>query len=129
MIRSVMGSIPLAFEVAGVVVILGGFVLAVLVSVTSERTRGGRAAYDTMRRIFGRSVLLGLEILVAADLIRTIAVALTLENLVALALLVVIRTFLSFSLEVELDGMWPWQRHRLEVLERQAAGQDERGGS
>jgi uncharacterized membrane protein len=58
-------------------------------------------------------VLLGLEILVAADIIRTVTMAPTLSNLAALGLLVAIRTFLSWSLEVEIDGRWPWQRHKV----------------
>ena len=62
-----------------------------------------------MRATFGRSVLLGLEVLVAGDIIRTVAVEPTLENLLVLGLLVLIRTFLSWSLEVEIDGRWPWQ--------------------
>ena len=61
------------------------------------------------RATFGRSVLMGLEVLVAGDIIRTVAVDPTLENLLVLGLLVIIRTFLSWSLEVEIDGRWPWQ--------------------
>jgi len=117
-----METVSVAFEIAGVVVILGGFLLALARAATTGRTAGGKAAYDAVRSIFGRSVLLGLEILVAADLIRTIAVAPTLQNLYVLGLLVLIRTFLSWSLDVELDGMWPWQRHRLALLERQSPG-------
>ena len=63
-----------------------------------------------MRATFGRSVLLGLEVLVAADIIRTVAVEPTIDNLLVLGLLVLIRTFLSWSLEVEIDGRWPWRR-------------------
>ena len=59
--------------------------------------------------MFGRSILLGLEFLVAADIIRTVAVQPSLENVTVLGLIVFIRTFLSFSLEVEIDGRWPWQ--------------------
>ena len=69
-----------------------------------------QTAYEAFRATFGRAVLLGLEILVAADLIRTIAVEPTLKNLAILALLVVIRTFLSWALEVEIEGRWPWNR-------------------
>jgi len=62
-----------------------------------------------VRATFGRSILLGLELLVAGDIIRTVAVDPTLNNLFVLGLLVMIRTFLSWSLEVEIDGRWPWQ--------------------
>ena len=63
----------------------------------------------TCHQSLGRAILLGLEQLVAGDIIRTVAVAPTLENLTVLALIVVIRTFLSFSLEMEVSGRWPWQ--------------------
>ena len=107
----VMARVSLLFEIAGVLAIVIGFVAAlVLAALAIARTREWTTAYETLRSTFGRSVLLGLEILVAADLIRTIAVAPTLQNLYVLGLLVVIRTFLSWSLDVELEGRWPWQR-------------------
>ncbi|MHB9003013.1 MAG: DUF1622 domain-containing protein [Coriobacteriia bacterium] len=98
------------FEVSGLVCIVGGFLLALARTVPLLRARQSTAAYHTLRVTFGRSVLLGLEVLVAADLIRTIAVKLTLENVAVLGVLIGIRTFLSWSLEVEIDGRWPWQR-------------------
>jgi hypothetical protein len=63
-----------------------------------------------VRTVFGRSILLGLEFLVAADIIRTVAAQPSLQNVAVLGLIVLIRTFLSFSLEVEIDGRWPWRR-------------------
>ena len=66
--------------------------------------------YRQFRQQLGRSILLGLELLVAADIIRTVAVTPTLENVLVLALIVAIRTFLSFSLELEITGRWPWQK-------------------
>lgn len=108
-VKFIMEPISIFFEVAGVVVILGGFVYAVW-RAFQHRHPDGETAYEAFRATFGRSVLLGLEILVAADLIRTIAVDPTLDNLYVLGLLVLIRTFLSWSLEVEIDGRWPWQR-------------------
>jgi len=108
-VKYVMEPISVFFEVAGVGVILGGFVYALWRAF--KRTRpDGETSYEAFRATFGRAVLLGLEILVAADLIRTIAVDPTLDNLYVLGLLVLIRTFLSWSLEVEIDGRWPWQR-------------------
>ncbi len=109
-----MESISAFFEVAGVAVILGGFGYALERAWRARRGAGSPDAYDSFRATFGRAVLLGLEVLVAADLIRTIAVAPTLDNLYVLGLLVVIRTFLSWSLEVEIDGRWPWQRWKLD---------------
>ena len=66
--------------------------------------------YRSFRRQLGRSILLGLELLVAADIIRTVAVKPSLERVAVLAAIVAIRTFLSFSLELEITGSWPWQR-------------------
>jgi uncharacterized membrane protein len=116
----VMSRVSMAFEWAGVACIVGGFVLA-LVSATRLALAGRRDdAYVSMRSLFGRAVLLGLEILVAADLIRTVAVQPTMENLAVLGLLVVIRTFLSWSLDVELEGVWPWRKRELGLSEKQA---------
>lgn len=120
----VMYFIALVFEIAGVAVIVGGFVLAVFTAVSPAR-RSGSSAYDAMRRIFGKSLLLGLEVLVAADLIRTISVAPTIENLLAFGLLVFIRSFLSWSLDLELEGVWPWSRRRLQDEEAWHVGRAE----
>jgi uncharacterized membrane protein len=106
-----MQAIAIFFEYAGVATIVGGFLYA-LVRVLNRTLKEADSSYDVFRATFGRSVLLGLEILVAADLIRTVAVAPTLQNLAVLAALVGIRTFLSWSLEVEIDGRWPWHRNR-----------------
>jgi uncharacterized membrane protein len=74
----------------------------------------GRAGvYRMIRSYFGRTMLLGLEVLVAADLIRTVAVDPTMQNVLVLGLIVLIRTFLSFSLEIEMEGIPPWKRWRL----------------
>lgn len=100
------------FEVVGIAAILTGFALAVRGGVSRARLGDGTGAYEAVRSTFGRSILLGLEILVAADLVRTVAVQPTLPGLAVLAALVGIRTFLSWSLEVEIDGRWPWQRRR-----------------
>jgi uncharacterized membrane protein len=100
-----------AFEVIAAIIL----VLALLFSFylswrTWRRERDGSAAYRVLRQSFGGGILLGLEILVAGDLIRTVAVAPTLENVVVLGIIVLIRTFLSFSLEIEIDGVPPWRR-------------------
>jgi uncharacterized membrane protein len=93
----------------GVVVIVGGAALAAAETVLKLRADTG-GAYDSFRRHLGRSILLGLEFLVAADIIRTVAVTPTGESVAVLAGIVAIRTFLSFSLQVEMTGAWPWQR-------------------
>lgn len=108
-------SVSAVFDVLGVGVIVGG---AAVAAAGAWRARARpRLAYDRVRRLFGKAVLLGLEVLVAADIIRTVAVAPTLRGLAALGLLVLVRTFLSWSLDVELEGLWPWQKRRTEDQE------------
>ncbi|WP_128255350.1 DUF1622 domain-containing protein [Falsirhodobacter deserti] len=98
-----------AIEVAGVAAIVFGMIIAALRFVT-ERADEGR--FQALRRRLGRSILLGLEFLVAADIINTVAIEPTLDSVLVLAGIVLIRTFLSISLEVEIDGRWPWQKAR-----------------
>jgi uncharacterized membrane protein len=76
------------------------------------RSRHGHP-YEELRRNLGRSILLGLEVLIVADIVRTIIVDPTLESVAVLGAIVVIRILLSFSLEVEIDGAWPWRRAQL----------------
>ncbi len=98
-----------AFEWVGVAVIVVAALITLWVGLTTWRRESGDAAYVAARRAFGRGLLLSLEIFVAADLLRTISVDLTLEGIGALGLLVVIRTILSWSLEIELTGTLPWR--------------------
>jgi len=100
-----------AFEiVAAAILVLGLIAAFVLSGHTYLRTRDGRATYTLLRQFFGGVLLLGLEVLVAGDLIRTVAVAPTLDNVLVLGIIVLIRTFLSFSLEIEIEGVPPWRR-------------------
>ncbi|MFF2622568.1 DUF1622 domain-containing protein [Oerskovia jenensis] len=94
-------------DAAGVAAIVVGALYATFLSAT--RRREGNV-YRLFRRRLGRSILLGLELLVAADIIRTVAITPTLESVAVLAAIVLIRTFLSFSLELEITGRWPWQQ-------------------
>ena len=96
-------------DAAGVILIIGGIATATAIAV-GRRTAAGHDALRRYRRGIGSAILLGLEVLVAADIIRTVAVTPTFESAGVLAIIVGIRTFLSFSLEVELEGRWPWQR-------------------
>ncbi len=99
-----------ALECAGVVAIVIGAIMAIRASLKVLRTSGDQSAsYHALRLGLGRAILLGLELLVAADIIGTIAVQPTLQNVLILALIVLIRTFLSISLTVEIEGRWPWQ--------------------
>ena len=74
--------------------------------------RDGRGAYTDLRQNLGRVILLGLEVLIVADIIRTIVVDQSVESVTVLGIIVLIRVILSFSLEVEIDGMWPWNKWR-----------------
>lgn len=98
-------------EMAGVAIILGGVVLAsIWFARAGLRSRDWRHSYEQYRANLGRGILLGLELLVGADIIGTITAPLTFESVGLLAIIVMIRTFLSFSLETEIEGCWPWQR-------------------
>ena len=105
----VIEAIGTAIDAIGVAVIAGGAVLAVSMTLGKNR-RGEGGAYDFFRRRLGRAILLGLEFLVAADIIRTVAVTPTGESVLVLGGIVLIRTFLSFSLQLEMTGAWPWQQ-------------------
>jgi uncharacterized membrane protein len=107
---TLMLDVAKGFEVIAALVFIAGLIFAFVISIRAWRRSGGAVAYRTMRQTFGSSILLGLEILVAGDLIRTVAVAPTLDNVVVLAIIVLIRTFLSFSLEIEIEGVPPWRR-------------------
>ncbi len=92
-----------AIMTIGGVVVLARYASAVLRHQADERS------YTTLRSDLGRVILVGLEVLIIADIVRTIIVTATIESVLALGLIVIIRTVLSFSLEVEIDGAWPWQ--------------------
>lgn len=105
------------FELAGIVTIVFGALLAVANIAfrwTKARHPGGGTEADdriaAFRKTLGRTILMGLELLVAGDIIRTVAVEPTLDNVLVLGAIVLIRTFLSLSLEVEIEGKWPWRR-------------------
>jgi uncharacterized membrane protein len=107
-----------AFELAGIVVIAIGSILAFArYIVTLIRFRDGPAAFRGLRLYLGRSIVLGLELLVAADIIRSVAIDPTFVSVGVLGLIVLVRTFLSWSLEVEINGEWPWQRSRFHKSE------------
>lgn len=106
--KEVAEGVGLVIDGAGVLVIVLGLLLA-----TIRFAMYGRQAtepYRQLRQDIGRGILLGLELLVAADIIRTVAVTPTLQGVLILGLIILIRTFLSMALQVELEGRWPWQR-------------------
>ena len=106
-----MEQVVRGFEIAGVLILVVGSVGALVTAAASLRRLGGRAAYEKARQGVGRAILFGLEFLIIADIVLTITVDPTLESAAALGLIVLVRTFLSFSLEIELDGCLPWRRN------------------
>ena len=98
------------FDILGVAALIIGTLVAVLQYLLIQLRRDGRDAYRELRKTLGQAILLGLEFLVAADIIRTVAVSPTLANVIVLGLIVLVRTFLSWALEVEIEGRWPWRR-------------------
>ena len=103
-------------DMAGVAVMVLGALVSLPMALRGYRPRklpegsAPLSVYRSYRQLLGRSILLGLELLVAADIIRTVAVTPTFESVGVLAIIVLIRTFLSFSLELEITGRWPWQK-------------------
>jgi uncharacterized membrane protein len=109
-------------EVSGVALIVAGALIASLLFLQQGfGALGWAKAFRGYRANLGRGILLGLELLVAADIIGTVAVAPSFQSLGVLALIVLIRTFLSFSLEVEIEGQWPWRRRQM--AEQNAGGE------
>ena len=101
-----------AFEVTGVGILALGSLAALLGAVKAVARGERRSAYEGARRHVGQAILLGLEVLIIADVVQTVTIDATLESTLSLALIVVIRTFLSFSLEIELEGVVPWRKAR-----------------
>jgi uncharacterized membrane protein len=100
-----------AIELVGIAIIALGAVINLVLFARRAFDPAERVeAMATLRSNFGRSILLGLEFLIAADIINTVAVTPTLQSVIVLGAIVLIRTFLSFSLELEIEGRWPWQR-------------------
>jgi len=96
--------------VGAAVMVLGGLGAFLVFAWRARRRRSLSTAYPALRQDLGRNILLGLEVLIVADIVRTIIVTPTLESVTVLGIIVVIRILLSFSLEVEISGTWPWNR-------------------
>jgi uncharacterized membrane protein len=113
-VRAAIDWAALGIEILGAVIIVAG---VLRVAITRGTVRflmklDEPGAYDSYKHQIGRSLLLGLEFLVAADVVRTVALEPTLDNVAVLGLLVIVRTFLSWSLTVEIEGRWPWQARK-----------------
>lgn len=102
-------------EIIAIGVISVAVISAFAIGLRTVRSHGVGESVEKVKQVVGRGLLLGLDLLIAADVIRTVTLEPTLENVAALGLLVIVRTFLAWSLMVELHGRWPWQ---------QAAGSD-----
>jgi uncharacterized membrane protein len=107
--RDFMEGATKTFEFIGVGILAIGSLLGFVRYLVDLRRVGPRRAYGDLRNNLGRGILLGLEILIVADIVRTVTLAPSIENAVTLGIIVLVRTFLSFSLEVELDGVVPWR--------------------
>ena len=105
-IENWIGAIGLGIDVVGVVIIVAGIVWSTFYFLVQRKEE---QRYDSYKGRIGRSLLLGLEMLVAADIVKTIALEATFMSIGVLAGLVAVRTFLSWTLVVEIDGRWPWQ--------------------
>jgi uncharacterized membrane protein len=110
-VTSIIETTVIVIELISVAILALGvaYMLARAAYRLARTNSGWPVVYRTTREGLGRVLLLGLEVLIAADIITTVALELTLENAAALGLIVVIRTFLSWAIEVETDGRWPWQ--------------------
>ena len=109
--ESVFSTIAVIFETAGVIVMIVGFVIALVLAARAlARREAGEKAFTILRTTLGSSILLGLEVLVAADLVRTITSKPSLEEAAILGMIVIIRTILSMSIQIEIEGTLPWRR-------------------
>jgi uncharacterized membrane protein len=106
--RWIMDVVGTCVDGVGVLIVVGGALFAT-VRLAFRRMHGGGNYYVSYRQDVGRAILLGLEFLIAGDLIRTVVVAPTMQNVAVLGLIVLIRTFLSLSLQLEIEGRLPWQ--------------------
>lgn len=106
--REFVELVGLSIDFIGVIAIAMGLVYAIFVFAAARATRLERVRH--LRQNLGMGILIGLELLIAADIVRTVAITPTLQSVAVLGLIVLIRTFLSMTLQVELDGRWPWRR-------------------
>ncbi len=114
--HSVSDVVSVVEAVGAGIMVLGGIGALADAARTAMNPATRPGTYERLRRNLGRSILLGLEVLIMADIIRTVIVDQTLDSVVVLGAIVIIRIVLSFSLDVEIDGTWPWSRWRRDQL-------------
>jgi len=110
----ISGTVRVVEGAGAAIMILGGLWALVLYALSMAQTPARPDAYRKLRQRLGQAILLGLEVLIVGDIVRTIIVEATIESVALLGIIVAIRIVLSFSLEVEIDGIWPWNRWRIE---------------
>ena len=120
--QDVLELVVTGFEALGVGILIAGSIVAVASYVRDVRQMDRTLAYTKFRGNIGRTILLGLEVLIVADIVLTVAIDSTIESAITLGVIVLVRTFLSFSLEIELDGVVPWRRRAGEAEEAAGAG-------
>ena len=120
--QDVLELVVTGFEALGVGILIAGSIVAVASYVRDVRQMDRTLAYTKFRGNIGRTILLGLEVLIVADIVLTVAIDSTIESAITLGVIVLVRTFLSFSLEIELDGVVPWRRRAVEAEEAAGAG-------
>lgn len=109
--ETVFTYVALGFEAIGALSMIVGFLIALILGARSlSRGEGGNTAFTVLRTTLGAAILLGLEVLVAADLIRTITSKPSMEDALILGIIVLIRTILSMSIQIEIEGVLPWRR-------------------
>jgi uncharacterized membrane protein len=111
---SILDVVVHGFEILGVGILVVGSVMSLVVYARDMGTIDRSAAYTRLRGNIGRTILLGLEILIVADIVLTVAIDQTIESALSLGVIVLVRTFLSFSLEIELEGVVPWRRRAVQ---------------
>lgn len=121
--------IALTVEAVGVTVMVSGFLIATWRFVRQPDFYDSKHAYLAYRHGIGRSILVGLDFLIAGDLIKTVIVVNTGEQVATLAAVVLIRAFLGFTLHVEVEGHWPWQKHRFKQNAKAPHAKDKQLGS
>ncbi|MEB3172945.1 MAG: DUF1622 domain-containing protein [Cyanobacteriota bacterium] len=104
-----IGALAEVFDLLGVAVLVVGALITVGRAIYVGRLAGSKAAFLVARRTFAKALLLGLEVLIAADLMRSVSLNLTIASVAALGLLVLVRTVLSFSIQIEMEGDLPWR--------------------
>ncbi len=120
--EQVMGSVVVAFEIAGIMILGVGSIRALVVAATAWGRGERTGVYQRARLQVGQAILLGLEVLIIADIVQTVTIDPTLESAATLGLIVLVRTFLSFSLEIELEGVVPWHRRQARKDEADKSG-------